>query len=1497
MKAFLQNKKVIVSTLLLCLFFVNTFAQRASVSIPLGVSSNSCGGGSASLSYFNYNEITNTLSDAVAPTACVPLLRIGGSNFNYTADIASVSYNPKDTNVYYLWTNLSSSPIRTYVWKWPVGRCPTSTTPRLDTLRSFPYDILGVTFTNNGTGYLLEFGPTAPYTVFMRTIDFTTGALSTADTVKLSNGKKLYQSGSGDIAVSPGVGGQMFFAVNNKLFSPDYKNMGSGSNSIVGTFIDTLITSSSALNLVGLTYAQGELLSSYSEDFVNSCNYYEINPLFSNDIPITTTSNKKIVDAATVVSSIGVAKNFVSSTYISPGVYDISYNVYVKNMGSIPIRNINVTDTLTKINPSGVVSNVSTSFVTNPGGTFALNPGFNGTTNHSLLTTATTPLLNFPAAQNAIVIRINCRITNIIPGIVYNNRAYATANGFAGVALRDSSTNGTNPDLNRNDVSDNPGENRPTPFYVNTVTISGPCSTLSNFVYNQSFGAGTGLTNTIPNDLSKSTPAYIEYIGSLTPPIANDTYTITNNANNANTTDFVSLTDATGDVNGRMLVVNADIGTKVFYRDTVSLCDGHEYSFALKAAFLPNAARQTFCFGLGGLSYAKLKFQMRDVATGLIIADTASPFIISNSWNQYGFRWVMPNGFNDVVLEISNVGNGGCGNDLAIDDIQIGTCSPNPTVTITAPVNSCVGFAATFTATVSNSGVIPGPKLYRIEKSLDGISGWTTVNTSNSASYTIASTTNADINFYYRVVIADSASGNIDNASCRFASPSVFLAGKTVSTTPTGVIISKSNFCPGEPIRLIATGGTKGTGAVYQWYLLGCGSILIGTGDTLNYTPLIATNIFVRLSGDCNTTTCRSIPITFNCDIDDDNDGIPDLVENAGVDVEIDSDLDGIINLNDADTPGFIDTNSDGMDDRYDADLDGRTNKNDRDSDNDGIPDTVESFGADNNGDGAIDNYTDTDGDGFSQNVDANNSGWNASGRGLNDIDLDADGIPNFLDLDSDNDGLPDIREAGGNDTNNNGMLDGSFNDSSPVDGFHDSFDNGACILYSGTDVNSDGRADSWPVDNMDNDGRANPYDLDSDGDGVTDVIEILYGQYVVSGTSLFWDTDLDGFVDGAINSKGWNTAIDAAASWTLPNSDTDARPDYLDIDSDNDGITDNIEAQTTFSTGAQYLLPTTTDADNDGLSDVYDNYLGQFKGGRLNPFNIDGDSRPDYLDTDTDNDGVTDLKEGNDYNRNGNYTDDANALFNNDADNDGLDGRFDTLPNGPRVGSRLLGNFGSFSGPAPGIYGTRSRVWRINATQYDRDWRYVLGLLDIKNLKLEGTINNEIALLNWSYQKDFGFVTVTLERSDDGVVFYPITTKVDTTNLPGTSTNGFNDSWIPLPKNKYYYRLKALSADATERISNIVVLKNNNNKQAKLDVYPNPAKNFTNVNITALQKENSTITIINTQGQIVWKQNKQLQIGNNIININSLDKWNKGMYVVKVQYENVVQTQKLIIQ
>jgi gliding motility-associated-like protein len=94
--------------------------------------------------------------------------------------------------------------------------------------------------------------------------------------------------------------------------------------------------------------------------------------------------------------------------------------------------------------------------------------------------------------------------------------------------------------------------------------------------------------------------------------------------------------------------------------------------------------------------------------------------------------------------------------------------------------------------------------------------------------------------------------------------------------------------------------------------------------------------------------------------------------------------------------------------------------------------------------------------------------------------------------------------------------------------------------------------------------------------------------------------------------------------------TDGDGIPDQIDQDSDNDGILDIIEAQ-----GNIALALTNIDSNKDGIDNAF--------GTGLSPVDTDNDGIPDYLDWDSDNDGINDIDESG-----------TNAT-NPDADNDGI--------------------------------------------------------------------------------------------------------------------------------------------------------------------------------------------------------------------------------------------------
>ena len=432
-------------------------------------------------------------------------------------------------------------------------------------------------------------------------------------------------------------------------------------------------------------------------------------------------------------------------------------------------------------------------------------------------------------------------------------------------------------------------------------------------------------------------------------------------------------------------------------------------------------------------------------------------------------------------------------------------------------------------------------------------------------------------------------------------------------------------------------------------------------------------------------------------DLDSDNDGTPDIIEAGGTDTDGDGKVD---NFTDSDYDGFadsVDTDSGGTAFTFpDSDNDGLLDMKDLDSDNDGITDAVENGALDTNLDGLIDDYaSDSDNDGLADSVDPDSGGTAIVSR-----DTDGDGVYDYLDLDSDNDGYPDIMEAGGTDTDYDGIVDDLLDidlDGIPAnvdvdqtggtdadgDGIDDAFD----VTYTGGndndgddiddiydyDIDGNGFSDSvealpYALLDSDNDGIKNFRDFDSDNDGIVDVIEFGLTVDVSTGTiSGFTDTDGDGFNDTQDGYIG--TVVNGSVVPVSPlNSDSGSEPssavvlDYLDIDSDNDGIVDLKEAQSK----STFIALSGVDVDKNGLDDAFDPNQSATL---ITPVNTDGDGNPDYLDDDSDGDGVLDLIEGSnsdknlygdwDANQNTNFDDSG---YNTDTDEDGLLDIFDNV-------------------------------------------------------------------------------------------------------------------------------------------------------------------------------------------------------------------------------------------
>ncbi len=393
-------------------------------------------------------------------------------------------------------------------------------------------------------------------------------------------------------------------------------------------------------------------------------------------------------------------------------------------------------------------------------------------------------------------------------------------------------------------------------------------------------------------------------------------------------------------------------------------------------------------------------------------------------------------------------------------------------------------------------------------------------------------------------------------------------------------------------------------------------------------------------------------------DADSDNDGITDIDEGLGQDPSLDTDVDNIPNWRDADHVGFVDSNADGVDDRFDRDRDGVPNHLDLDADNDGIPDLIENGGRvmDPNNDGQLETSPDLDQDGLLASVDNNDQDASDRTTQTPNKDTDQDGTIDALDRDADGDGLFDIFEGGGFDGNQDGVIDG-FQDGEnngfdrrvdPREGGSSwplpDTDSDGLLDFQDRDKDNDGvddDTDSAPVDplvcqdadadtcddcsrtgvsgqkpDVDNDG------LDEDEDGICDLGD---------------DSDQDGILDpqdsDADNDTLENSAENSLGLDPQADNDQDGIPNFWDADDqgngqasdcadpDQDNICDTFSALYDHDRDriANHL---DLDSDDDGVNDGVDNcYFAK----NFTQKDSDNDGQGDACAKDTDEDGIPD--------------------------------------------------------------------------------------------------------------------------------------------------------------------------------------------------------------------------------------------------------------------------------
>jgi hypothetical protein len=256
---------------------------------------------------------------------------------------------------------------------------------------------------------------------------------------------------------------------------------------------------------------------------------------------------------------------------------------------------------------------------------------------------------------------------------------------------------------------------------------------------------------------------------------------------------------------GYMVVINASYRTDTAFKDIVTnLCPNTYYQYTAwfrnigpkggsdsngvsavsgSSAYIPTApgdssgVHPNLTFNANGYDYY-----------------TTGDMAYTGQWVQKGFTFLTGPTQNQMTIYIRNNAPGGGGNDWAIDDISVASCSPNLQLTPAKPDTICQGQDDTVGFKVSSYFDSYG--YWQVEQSVDGGSTWTLLGTDTTGAASSGSVTpvynsvtgqyeysisryyrlnNTNTLILYRIKVASSAA-NLSSSNCSFVS----LTSKTV---------------------------------------------------------------------------------------------------------------------------------------------------------------------------------------------------------------------------------------------------------------------------------------------------------------------------------------------------------------------------------------------------------------------------------------------------------------------------------------------------------------------------------------------------------------------------------------------------------------------------------------------------------------------------------------------------------------------------------------------
>lgn len=376
-----------------------------------------------------------------------------------------------------------------------------------------------------------------------------------------------------------------------------------------------------------------------------------------------------------------------------------------------------------------------------------------------------------------------------------------------------------------------------------------------DFIFHEDFGTGN-------NDGPALPPGVTGYTYVTGDP--NDgQYAISNQVGQGNSS-WHSYFPQTTISNDKALKVNADDNTsgQFFEKEISGLCENTNYEFSAYLINLYN--RQSQGCENGGIPI-NVRFEIWDETDSNLLNDGNTGDIHSTSspeWKQYALTFQSVGGQDAVILKMFNNGLGGCGNDLAIDDIIFRSCGDLTEITSTGidgnQFSVCEPDApVSLDLTATPDFSVYDDHAFQWQESDNNID-WQDIPGEKDEDFT---TPALNTSKYFRVKVAEDEV-NLSDDLCSSASEAFYFQFIPTPEAPISngneVICSKDDL----PVLTVNVEADE----TVNWYDAETGGNLLKSGST-SYLPETAGTFYaeaVKTGADCEAGSRTAVSLTIN---------------------------------------------------------------------------------------------------------------------------------------------------------------------------------------------------------------------------------------------------------------------------------------------------------------------------------------------------------------------------------------------------------------------------------------------------------------------------------------------------------------------------------------------------------------------------------------------------------------------------------------------------------